>query len=122
MVAQLSQDGPGRERWATRSEEPGGPNECPTQWAWRPAETGRLKPAGWTVKAGGWGLSALRARVRQRAEVPTLARNEKTSKQVARKASKILRSKTATKREKSVAGSALTQTRDRKKPKGRRRR
>ncbi len=43
-----------------------------------------------------------------------MARNEKTSKRVASKASKILRSKKASKDAKSVAGSALTQAPDRK--------
>ncbi len=38
-----------------------------------------------------------------------MARNEKTSKKVASKAAKILRSPKSTKRQKSVAGSALTQ-------------
>lgn len=46
-----------------------------------------------------------------------MATNEKTSKRVATEASKILRSKTATKVEKSVAASALTQAPDRNKPK-----
>jgi hypothetical protein len=43
-----------------------------------------------------------------------MSKNEKTSKSVASKAAKILRSKTATKAQKSVAGSALTQRVDRK--------
>jgi len=43
-----------------------------------------------------------------------MARNEKTSKRVATEASKILRSKTASKIAKSVAGSALTQAPDHK--------
>ena len=43
-----------------------------------------------------------------------MADNEKTSKRVASEASKILRSKTASKIAKSVAGSALTQAPDRK--------
>lgn len=45
-----------------------------------------------------------------------MARNEKTSRKVASDAAKVLRSKTASAREKSVAGSALTQAAD--KPKG----
>ena len=40
------------------------------------------------------------------------SKQEQTSKKVARKAAKILRSPEAGKSEKSVAGSALTQTRD----------
>ena len=40
--------------------------------------------------------------------------NEKTSSKVAREASKILRDPNSTKAEKSVAGSALTQTRNKK--------
>jgi hypothetical protein len=44
-------------------------------------------------------------------------RNEKTSKRVASKASKILRDPKSTKAEKSVAGSALGQTADKKKRK-----
>lgn len=44
-------------------------------------------------------------------------RNEQTSRRVATKAAKILGSKTATKAEKSVAASALTQAPNRKKPK-----
>lgn len=43
-----------------------------------------------------------------------MAKNEKTSKRVATEASKILRSKTASKIAKSLAGSALTQTPDHK--------
>jgi hypothetical protein len=43
-----------------------------------------------------------------------MAENEKTSKRVASEASKILRSKTASKIAKSVAGSALTQAPDHK--------
>lgn len=43
-----------------------------------------------------------------------MANNEKTSKRVATEASKILRSKTASKIAKSVAGSALTQAPDHK--------
>lgn len=42
-------------------------------------------------------------------------KHEYTSKKVASKASKILRSSTASKAEKSVAASALTQARDKKK-------
>ena len=40
--------------------------------------------------------------------------NEKTSSKVASEASKILRDPNSTKAEKSVAGSALTQTRNKK--------
>ena len=47
-------------------------------------------------------------------ELCYMAKNEKTSKRVATEASKILRSKTASKIAKSVAGSALTQTPDHK--------
>jgi hypothetical protein len=47
-------------------------------------------------------------------EYPYVAKNEKTSKRVATEASKILRSKTASKIAKSVAGSALTQAPDHK--------
>ena len=48
-----------------------------------------------------------------------MAKNEKTSKRVATEASTILRSKTASKIAKSVAGSALTQAPDHKAaPKG----
>lgn len=43
-----------------------------------------------------------------------MAKNEKTSKSVASKASKILRNPKSTKAQKSVAGSALTQAPDRK--------
>jgi hypothetical protein len=43
-----------------------------------------------------------------------MANNEKTSKSVASKASKILRDPKATKAAKSVAGSALSQAPDRK--------
>jgi hypothetical protein len=46
-----------------------------------------------------------------------MAKNEKTSKEVASKASKILQDKKSTKDQKSVAGSALTQTEDKKKKK-----
>ena len=42
---------------------------------------------------------------------------EKTSKRVGKLASKALRDKKASKREKSLGGSALTQRPDRKKPK-----
>ncbi len=44
-----------------------------------------------------------------------MARNEKTSRKVASKASKILRNPKSTKAQRSVAGSALTQAPDRKK-------
>lgn len=44
-----------------------------------------------------------------------MAKNEKTSKEVASKASKLLRSKKSSKTVKSVAGSALTQAPDKKK-------
>ena len=44
-----------------------------------------------------------------------MAKNEKTSAKVASKASKLLRSKKTSKNVKSVAGSALTQARDKKK-------
>jgi hypothetical protein len=44
-----------------------------------------------------------------------MARNEKTSKAVASKASKILRDPKSTKPEKSVSGSAMTQRPDRPK-------
>jgi hypothetical protein len=47
-------------------------------------------------------------------EFSYMARNEKTSARVATEASKILRSKRASKIAKSVAGSALTQAPDRK--------
>jgi len=43
-----------------------------------------------------------------------MAKNEKTSPRVARTASEILRDPKSTAKEKSVAGSALTQTRDKK--------
>lgn len=43
-----------------------------------------------------------------------MAKNEKTSKSVASKASKILRNPKSTKAQKSVAASALTQAPDRK--------
>lgn len=46
-----------------------------------------------------------------------MARNEKTSKKVAKKASKLLRDKKSSKAVKSVAGSALTQAPDKKKKK-----
>ena len=46
-----------------------------------------------------------------------MAKNEKTSKKVAKEASKILRDPKSTKIEKSVAGSALTQASDKKKKK-----
>lgn len=49
-------------------------------------------------------------------ELP-MADNEKTSKKVATKASKILRDPKSTKDQKSVAASALTQTADKKKKK-----
>ncbi len=42
-------------------------------------------------------------------------KHEYTSKKVASAASKILQSKTASKAEKSIAGSALTQARNKKK-------
>jgi len=44
-----------------------------------------------------------------------MAKNERTSKTVASQAAKILRDPKATKAEKSVAGSALTQKADKKK-------
>ncbi len=44
-----------------------------------------------------------------------MAKNEKTSAKVASKASKLLRSKSSSKTVKSVAASALTQTRDKRK-------
>lgn len=44
-----------------------------------------------------------------------MAKNERTSKSVASKASKILRSPTASKAMKSVAASALTQAPDKRK-------
>jgi hypothetical protein len=46
-----------------------------------------------------------------------MAKNEKTSKKVASKASKVLKDPKSTKAEKSVAGSALTQAADKKKKK-----
>lgn len=46
-----------------------------------------------------------------------MGKNEKTSKGVAKKASKLLRSKSTSKTVKSVAASALTQAPDKKKPK-----
>lgn len=46
-----------------------------------------------------------------------MAKNEKTSKEVASKASKILSNPKSTKAEKSVAASALTQAPDKKKKK-----
>lgn len=46
-----------------------------------------------------------------------MAKNEKTSKEVASKASKILRNKKSPKEAKSVAASALTQTPDKKRKK-----
>jgi hypothetical protein len=46
-----------------------------------------------------------------------MAHREKTSGKVASKAAKILRSPNATKAQKSVAASALTQATNRKKPK-----
>jgi hypothetical protein len=51
------------------------------------------------------------------AEDTEMAKNERTSKSVASKASKILRDPKSTKAEKSVAGSALTQARDKKRKK-----
>ena len=48
-----------------------------------------------------------------------MAKNEKTSKRVASKASKILRDKKSSKSMKSVAGSALTQAPDKKSSKKR---
>lgn len=44
-----------------------------------------------------------------------MAKNEQTGKRVASLASRVLRDPRATKAEKSAAGSALTQTPDRKK-------
>lgn len=44
-----------------------------------------------------------------------MAKNEKTSSRVASKAAKVLRDPHASKRAKSIAGSALTQARDKKK-------
>ena len=46
-----------------------------------------------------------------------MAKNEKTSPGVARKAAQILRSKKSSPKQKCVAASALTQARDKKKPK-----
>lgn len=46
--------------------------------------------------------------------VVKMARNERTSKKVASKAGKILSDPKSTKREKSVAASALTQARNKK--------
>ena len=46
-----------------------------------------------------------------------MAKNEKTGKTVASKASKILSDPKSTKREKSVAASALTQAADKKRKK-----
>lgn len=46
-----------------------------------------------------------------------MARNEKTSKSVAKKASEILRDNRYSKKSKSVAGSALSQAPDKKKRK-----
>jgi hypothetical protein len=46
-----------------------------------------------------------------------MAKNEKTSKRVGTKASKLLRSKKTSKTVKSVAGSALTQRPDKKRKK-----
>lgn len=43
-----------------------------------------------------------------------MAKNERTSSRVASQASKVLRDPSSTKREKSVAASALTQARDKK--------
>lgn len=50
-----------------------------------------------------------------------MAKNEKTSNSVASKASKLLRSPKSSKTVKSVAASALTQTPDKAKDKGKRR-
>lgn len=47
-----------------------------------------------------------------------MARNEKTSKKVAKVASKLLSNKKSAKKVKSVAASALTQAPDKKKKKG----
>ena len=52
-----------------------------------------------------------------RKEENTMAKNEKTSKAVGTKASKLLRSIKTSKNVKGVAGSALTQRPDRKKKK-----
>ena len=46
-----------------------------------------------------------------------MAKNEKTSRNVASKASAILKSKSSTANQKSVAASALTQAPDKKNPK-----
>jgi hypothetical protein len=46
-----------------------------------------------------------------------MARNEKTSPRVAKKASKLLREKSSPKNVKSVSASALTQTADKKRTK-----
>ena len=46
-----------------------------------------------------------------------MAKNEKTSKEVGKKASELLRDKKAPAKTKSVAGSALTQSPDKKKKK-----
>ena len=46
-----------------------------------------------------------------------MAKNEKTSKKVASTAAKILRNPKSSKAAKSVAGSALTQAPDKKRPK-----
>jgi hypothetical protein len=51
-----------------------------------------------------------RLRGRFNKEAKSMAKSEVTSKKVSSAASKVLRSKTATKAEKSVAASALTQT------------
>ncbi len=48
---------------------------------------------------------------------PKMARNERTSKRVARQAGKLLGNPKSPKRVKTVAASALTQAPDRKKPK-----
>jgi hypothetical protein len=47
-----------------------------------------------------------------------MVKNEKTSKTVAKKASAVLRDPKSTKAQRSVAGSALTQAPDKKKPTG----
>jgi hypothetical protein len=46
-----------------------------------------------------------------------MAKNEKTSKRVAKEASQVLQDPKSTKKEKSVAGSALAQAPDKKKKK-----
>jgi hypothetical protein len=46
-----------------------------------------------------------------------MAKNEKTSKEMAKLASEVLRQKTATEAAKRLAGSVLTQTPDKAKPK-----